>query len=181
MIRKISHKPELCPEVINYIHNIVDSPDTEVLDFGRRGPGIGDEFLKQKQFAKLHISNQDTSLDNNYQGVQRSYQNIICHRFLHTTADYNRCIQQLFKMLSQRGSLFLSARSTDCQEYTNRNKYIQNNVFENNFKYIKFFMNNEINQLVTNAGFAVIEDGAFTEISKFSGKENTYKYVIAVK
>ena len=185
------YQSDLCPPLINYIKNIENSEQKKVLNFSRGKTKVADEFLKYKDYANLDIYNKNILLDNDYynrfkniniiNNINQNYNYIICHRFLHTTADYGKYIKQIFETLIQGGSLFVSARSTNCQEYTRRNKYIQNNILDNGYKYIKFFTNNEINQLLTAAGFTVIEYGAFTEISRFARKENSYNYVIAVK
>lgn len=170
------YKSDLCPPLINYIKNVASSEQTEILHFGVCKNKIEDELLKYKDYMSLDIYDNNTLPD-----INKKYNHIICHRVLHTTADYDRYLQKISEALLPGGSLFVSARSTNCQEYTSRNKYIQNNILDNDYKYIKFFTNNEINQLLTGAGFTVIEDGTFTEISRFARKENSYNYVIAVK
>ena len=170
------YQSDLCPPLMNYIKNVASSKQTKVLHFGVCKSKIADEFLKYKNYANLDIYDNNTLSD-----INQSYNHIVCHRFLHTTVDYSRYVKQIFETLLQGGSLFVSARSTNCQEYIRRNKYIQNNVLDNGYKYIKFFTDNEINQLLTTTGFTVIEDGAFTETSRFARKENSYNYAIAVK
>lgn len=178
--------------LIEYIHSIADSSFVNILDYGC---GLGrciKEYLNTNKQGKYYIYDSEELAINyckqQYNGFYTydleknkdiKFDNIICHRVLHSNIeDYIEQIEFLKNKLKRGGSIFLSVRSTECPEYAIVKNYCINNTFLGNKKNIKFFTMPELIDICYILNINVINHGSFIEKSSFMKKNNHYYYVV---
>lgn len=190
---KIYYHNNICEQLEEYITNIKTKNISNVLDFGC-GPGrlinyfvddpIKLDLYDNSEIVKYNISQicknySNIQLIDSYENLEhKKYDSIICHRVLHSTPDYKQYLDLFNRILKSNQSLFLSVRSTLCEEYKRRNNDITNNIYINKEKYIKFFTKQELIDICVQNDFHIEETGEFIEKSTFVQKENTYVYVV---
>ena len=124
---------------------------------------IGIKNKKDKQ--SVYVTNVTTKID-------FTFDHLISHRVLHSCPQYKLIIKNLLGSLKNTG--FISARSTKCPENNNDRNPIY--VSYNN-KFIRFFEEGELNCLISEQGFDIMDSGSFDELSGRVKKKNVYDYV----
>jgi cyclopropane fatty-acyl-phospholipid synthase-like methyltransferase len=197
---------EICEELIKYINNLQVDNDSVILDFGC-GAGRVCSFLLDTinskvigyDISKNAIKNVIENLENStnkrltlfcgdFNLFNLKFDHLVCHRVLHTIdpANYEVLVDKINYGLKEKGTIFISARSVECQEASEiRNNVNYFSVGRNSFKnkltnkFIHFLEEEEITELFPK--LFVVEKGYFFEKSGKRKKDNKYIYFVFKK
>jgi len=117
--------------------------------------------------------------------ISGSFDCIISHRVIHSCQNYKDIFREIYRLLSDNGTCFVSGRSINCiQKEINKDFFDSNNntiEINHNGRFTKLFNMDEFIDLAKNAGLKIKKSGNFSENAAKSGKENEYLYIICSK
>lgn len=115
--------------------------------------------------------------------ISDSFDCIISHRVIHSCPNFKQVFREIYRLLSNNGSCFISVRSSQCIDSVLKRQYINNEniIIGNHGRFTKLFSVDEFNTNLGNSNFHILKHGDFTEESAKSGKTNKYLYAICQK
>jgi 2-polyprenyl-3-methyl-5-hydroxy-6-metoxy-1,4-benzoquinol methylase len=117
-------------------------------------------------FVLSNYKNQKKIQGNIIEYTGENFDHIISHRVLHSCFDYMSVLNKFYEKLNE--TIFLSTRSDQCVDCAAK-------------PFIKCFSQVELENILKNIGFKIIESGDFIELSARRRKENRYIYFVAQK
>jgi 2-polyprenyl-3-methyl-5-hydroxy-6-metoxy-1,4-benzoquinol methylase len=183
--RNYNHEEiKLSDSLKNYIHSICNV-NKKILDHGC-GSGRVSKILMSECNSFIYYNDiSDIAVDslenfftlygyNNQKKIQgniaeytgENFDHIISHRVLHSCLNYMDILNKFYEKLNE--TIFISTRSDQCIDCAVK-------------PFIKCFSQVELENILKNIGFKIIESGDFIELSARRRKENRYIYFVAQK
>ena len=106
---------------------------------------------------------------------------IISHRVIHSCPNYKDTFREIFRLMSENSSCFISVRSNECVQKDIDVDFLNKTsceIIKPNGRFTKLFDKKEFTDLITNCGLTIKDSGQFYELSAKTTKANNYLYAI---